>query len=147
MFNWFKKKKKEPKELQIIAPPPDFDSVRRVIKAQIDASLEKERKTLEAFQMWLSNFVREQIEKSLKGKSTLSWISFSTEMKKKDYGTEYGTIFRMFYEQGDNAKLAFSQDLLDKMKEWILGDFSLMYTTAGYKVIVSENRFEISWHI
>lgn len=138
--SWFKKKEVEP----LIALPPDFAFVRKVIKAQVDASLEKETKTLQAFQVWLSNFVRQQIEKSLKG-STISWISFSTEMKKDGYGTEYGTIFRMFYEQGDNTKLSFSQGLLNKMKEWILGDFSSMYTTAGYRVIVSENRLEISW--
>ena len=138
MFNWFKRKEIE----QIIALPPDLTLANEAVKKKIDASREKEEKTFYAFQIWLSRFVSDWIKRDLSGQ----WVYFSIEIRKDGHsGTECGSIFRMFYEQGDNVKLAFSQELLHKMKQWILGDFSLMYTTAGYKVVVSDKRFEISW--
>lgn len=142
MFRLRKKKK----ETTTIASPPDINFAHETIRRRVDASLQKEEKTFLTFQVWLSHFISDCISNCIE-KDLSQYISFNIEIKKNGIcGTEYGTIFRRFYEQNDSySSLSFSQDLLSKMKEWILGDFSIMYVKAGYRVVVSENRFEISW--
>jgi len=141
LIKWLRGKRKEPEST--IALPPDFNFAKKVIEKRHEEHIEREEKTFKTFQIWLSKFTRKEIERSIK--TAITWFSFSIEMSKDRYGTEYGSIFRMFYEQGNTRELSFSQDLLDRMKDWILKDFATMYKLAGYEVSISEKRFEISW--
>lgn len=140
MFGWFRKK------IVDYGPPPIAVLHSNIDKAEALRE-QKHQLAIAQFKKWFLLRVRKYILERMPN-GIWSDISFNIDPGEGiSSNTEYGTVFRQFYESGvDWDKVSGCRDAVIEMHRWVINEFAEIYLKAGYEVSIFDGKtLRISW--